>query len=193
MYLARPYSRHKIGTVFFFAKETVLNALFVYVIALFNLDARVNNRYQVDSFRTHFFYKVLKVRETLGIHGEILEILHVIDVHVYHVKGNAEFFVSGGYLTDILSCLVAPAALTVTESPDGGYVALAHKDPESLNQFQRGFPAEYIKIIIIVLSPDNKLIKVGVTDIELNLAGIVHKKAEAFGSVIHNEEILGSI
>ena len=44
-----------------------------------------------------------------------------------------------------------------------------------------------------MLGPDNKLIKVGVAYIELNLAGIVHKKTEAFCSVINNEEILGSI
>ena len=70
----------------------------------------------MDLFFFHILYKSLEIRETFFIYGEVLVILHVVNIHVNHIERHMVFAVFFHYRAEIILCFVAPAALTVTES-----------------------------------------------------------------------------
>ena len=69
----------------------------------------------MDVVFLHFVNKSLKVRKSLCIYRKILVAVHVINVHIDHVKWHMSLAVFGNDLAEILRLFVTPAALTETK------------------------------------------------------------------------------
>ena len=80
----------------------------------------------------HFFYKVRKIRKFIWIKGEILEVFHIVYVHVDHIQRNMLTAVLIYHLSEILLCPVAPAALSETKGKFRSYVASSDYFPKLL-------------------------------------------------------------
>ena len=121
-----PDSAHEGGAVLFLAEVALLDALLVDGVALFDLDARVDDGDEVDPLLFHVCCQTGQIREFLIRDREVLVPLHVVDVQVDGVQGDAGLPVSRGHLTHIRLVLVAPAALAVAEGPLRRDVASAY-------------------------------------------------------------------
>ena len=93
----RPDGSLKIGSVGPLAEVALFLALVADRIACFLLDAGVDDGHQ-RTLLFHLGYKAGKIGEILRVDGEVLVVVHVVDVHVHHVQGNVGLAVFGHHL-----------------------------------------------------------------------------------------------
>ena len=83
---AWPYSSFEVGAILTATEVAFFTALFVNVITLFDFHTGIDDRNEMDLFFFHILYKSLEIRETFFIYGEVLVILHVVNIHVNHIE-----------------------------------------------------------------------------------------------------------
>ena len=132
MRIPRPHSRYEVASVFTPAEVAVLDAFLVHIVAFLHLDARVDDGNQPDILIFHFLNKFRKVREIFFVQCKILEILHIVDIHVDHVQRNIIFPISLHYMAEIILRLITPSALAKTKSISRRDIASADDLPELL-------------------------------------------------------------
>ena len=173
-----PYCTHKILTLGVLAEIVVFHTLLVNVIAVLYLNACVDYGNKMYALQLHIVGKLFKVREALLINGEILVALHIVDIQINAVEGNACFLVFFGNGADILLIPVAPAALTVSESPERRDIAPADKLPELLYDVLFVFACDDIYVNVILFGLYLHKASFGVADVKLHSAGIIEKCTE---------------
>ena len=174
---ARPYSSFEVGTILTAAEVAFFTALFVNVITLFDFHTGIDDRNEMDLFFFHILYKALEIRETFFIYGEVLVILHVVNIHVNHIERHMVFAVFFHYRAEIILCFVAPAALTVTESKLRSNVAASDNATELLYDIKIGITGDHVNVEICVFAGNGHRIGSCVADIETQGARIIEEES----------------
>ena len=76
------------------------------------------------------------------VEGEVLEVLHVVDVHVQHVDRDVELVQFANDVFEVVLRLVAPAALPVAERELWRFVAFANGVAELPDDVENRFPLQ---------------------------------------------------
>ena len=100
---------------------------------------------QPDALLFHLGYKAGKIGEILRVDGEVLVVVHVVDVHVHHVQGNVGLAVFGHHLFKVGLGLVAVAALAKAKGKFGRDVAAADDGPELLDHVAGAVAGDDVK------------------------------------------------
>ena len=187
MGVSRPYRRHKIAAVLLLAEVSALFALLTDRISLLNLHARVNNGNQSDVLLLHLLHELRKVLKVFFVQSEILITLHIVNIHIDHVKGNLILAVSCGNLPEILLCPVAPPALSVPESKFRRDIASSDDPPELPDNVVSALALDHIQIQVRRLTGDLKQIRPGISDVKGEPCGIVHEKSEILPAGDHDK------
>ncbi len=89
-----PDRADKIGfLIFHLAEVAFFNAFFIDRIASFYFDSGIDNGNEMNLLVLHLLDKVLKIRfEFVPVQGEVLKILHVVNIHVDHVYRDVNRF-----------------------------------------------------------------------------------------------------
>ena len=174
----RPHHRLKVGAVGPLAEVTLGLALVANGVALFLLDPGVDDGHQPDPLLFHLGHKAGKVGEFLGVHREILEVVHVVDVHVHHVQGNMGLAVFGDHFLKVGPGLVAVAALAEAKGKLGRDVAVADDGPELLDHIAGAVAGDDVKGQVGPLTGDFQTIPAGEADIKPNPGGIVEEQPQ---------------
>ena len=174
---ARPYSSFEVGAILAAAEVAFFTALFVNVITLFDFHTGIDDRNEMDLFFFHILYKSLEIRETFFIYGEVLVILHVVNIHVNHIERHMVFAVFFHYRAEIILCFVAPAALTVTESKLRSNVAASDNATELFYDIKIGITGDHVNVEICVFAGNGHRIGSCVADIETQGARIIEEES----------------
>ena len=179
VYPTRPYCAHKIAAFCIFAEVVFLHALFINAVAVLDLDTGINDGNQMDALCLHIGSQSLQIRETLFIHGEVLVALHVVDVQIDAVQGNAGSLVLCSDFPDICLIFITPAALSVAECPERRNIASADDPTELLDDILFIFTGDDIDGEVIFRRLDLHGVSPGIADVELHLSGIIEKCTES--------------
>ena len=174
---ARPYSSFEVGSILTAAEVAFFTAFFVNVITLFDFHTGIDDRNEMDLFFFHILYKSLEIRETFFIYGEVLVILHVVNIHVNHIERHMVFAVFFYYRAEIILCFVAPAALTVAESKLRSNVAASDDAAELFYDIKIGITGDHVNVEIGVFAGNGHRIGSCVADIETQGARIIEEES----------------
>ena len=180
MYPSRPYSGHKIFSIFFFTEVALFYTFFVDRIPLFNFYSRVDDRYQVNMLFLHFFYKFRKSGESFIVQGKVFKTFHIVDIQINAVQRNIQFPVSLFNFPDVLFRLISPAALTESKSPLGRNIAAANHITELFYDIFQILSINIVQIHIPAVHGDHNCILLGVADVKGNFSRIVQEETERF-------------
>ena len=122
--------------------------------------------------------ELLKVWETLAVDGEALVALHVVDVHVDGIEGDARLAVAARDVTEVILRLIGPAALLVAEGPLGRDVASAHERAELADDVGGVLALDKVEVAVGVFERDLDAINVGLAHVEGDDARGVEEGAE---------------
>ena len=145
MGIAGPHSGDKIASVFSLAEITAPHAFFVDRISFLDLYARVNDRDETDML---LFHLADKIREILKFTAQrkILIRIHIIDIHVNHIKGNMVFPMTCRYPAEVFFCFILPAALSEAKCEFRRDIAPADHAAELLYNIIRRIPADNVQV-----------------------------------------------
>ena len=186
---ARPYADDKVLAVFIFAEVAFCMSFVIDVIALFFFDGGVNDGDQPDSALLHLSCECFEVREPLRMHGKVLEVVHIVDIEVDHVKGDTGVLIAVRAAFDILLRRIAPAALPVAERPQRRHIALADQRSKLADDPFQAVAGNDVQIEREVFGRDAQHIAVGVADIKGDLARCVKERAETLLTVDEEEVV----
>ena len=190
MNLAGPYGCYQIFSVFFFTIVSLFLALFINIVAFFDLYTGIHIGNKTDAFRLHFLDEFREIGESFGINGKHLEILHIIYIHIDHIKRDSQFFVTRCNFSDVIRSLISPSALPVSESPHGRDITLAYQFSERTNNLNRCFSFYNIKRSIIIFGMNTHDIHVSISDIKSHTSGIIYKDTKTIRTIINDQEVL---
>ena len=192
MGIPRPNRRHEVAAVLTLAEVAVLHALLVHVVAVLNLDARVDDGDEPKVFVLHFLYKFREIREIFFIQCEILKILHIVDIHVDHIQRDVIFPIAVRDLSEILLGLVAPPALSETKGEFRRDVASADDLPELLYDVVGRAAVDHEQVQTAFGAGHLQRIHPGISDVKCHGRGIVEEQPESFFSGYH-DKIVGPV
>ena len=112
MCISRPNYCHKITSVFTFTEVLFFHTFFINRISIFDFNTCINNRYHANVFIFHFLYKSREIFEIFLIYCKIFKILHIINIHIYHIQWNMIVSIPVCHFAKIFFCLIAPSALS---------------------------------------------------------------------------------
>ena len=187
----RPDGSLKIGSVGPLAEVALFLALVADRIACFLLDAGVDDGHQPDALLFHLGYKAGKIGEFLRVDGEVLVVVHVVDVHVHHVQGNVGLAVFGHHFFKVGLGLVAVAALAKAKGKFGRDVAAADDGPELLDHIAGAVAGDDVKGQVGPLTGDFQPIPAGEADVKPNPGGIVEEQPQILLARDHDEVVGG--
>ena len=195
MHLSRPNGSDQPFSVFFFDKIIVFTTLFIHIVAFFDLDTGIDDRYQMDVLFGKLLGKGGQIGKTVVIYREILIAFHIINVHIDGVKRDACLMVVLIDLPDVRLRLISPTALAEAKRPLGGQIAVPGEPPELLHHFDRCFGSNPVAIGSSGSGLDLQDIGFGITDIEGYGSRVIDKDAFCLISSgrQQDDEVLGSI
>ena len=201
MHLSGPYGGRQIFPVLFPAEISVLHALFIYRISLFDLDASVDDRYQMYPLFLHFRHKARKIRKGFLVDGEVLVMVHIVDIQINAVQRNARQAVLPGDLADLVRRQIAPAALSETKRPFGRKIAFSGQTAQLRDDLarcfctclRRRFCTDQIEVSVKVLKGDDQPVIFCIADIKRDLSRRIYKQSGALSFFRDQQKILRSI
>ena len=168
MCVTRPYCRYEVASVFPLAEVAVLYTFFVYIIAVLDFYACVDNRNKTDMLIFHLLYESGEIPEII-IYGKILVGIHIIDIHIDHIQRNVILTVALGNLFKIFFCLISPAALAEAEGEFRRDIAVADNLTELLYDLVRGITIDNIQCKVGILAGNFQGIHTCIADIKCQL------------------------
>ena len=166
MGISRPYGCNEITSVFSLTEIVVLDTFFVNIVSRLNLDTGIDDRDQSKILVFHFLYEFRKILEVFFAQCEVLERLHVIDIHVDHIDRDVILTISSGNGTEIFFCGVAPTALSETESKLRRDVAASDHMTELFYDIISIFAFDHIDIQVRIFAGYFESVHSGISDIE---------------------------
>ena len=189
----RPNRAHEQAAIRLLDEVILLHTLVVNRVASELLDARVNNRYKVDVLVLHARIGGFQIREMHRIPGEVLEILHVVNVHAHVVQRDVPLAVFGYDEVQIVFACVPPAALDVAHRPLRRNVAASDEVAKLAHQpCQRG-AFNQIHRQIAVFGRNDRLAAVRIPQIKRDRTGIVEIRAENTLLAAEQQQIVAGI
>ena len=163
--------------------------LVIDAVAIFLFDGGIDDGDQSDTALLHLGGKRFEIGEALGMDGEILEIIHIVDVEVQHIQWDACLFVFIRTPPDVILCHIAPAALSVAERPLGRQIALADQGAELADDRFQALARDDVQVKREALGRDTEHIAVGIADVKGDLAGQVKERADPLLAVDQDEVV----
>ena len=187
MRITRPYCCRKITAVLTFTEIIVFHAFLIHRIALFHLDSGINDRYKANSLLFHPLHKIRKIRKLLFIEREVLIILHIVNVHINHIQWNLIFAITLRYILKILSCLIAPAALTQSKRKFRRNIASSDQLTELFYDVIRVLSLNDIQIQVCRLTAHLHRVFSCISNIKYQSGRIIKKQTHILFSGNHNQ------
>lgn len=192
MGIPRPDRRHKVAAVRALAEVPLLHALVVNIVALLHLDSRIDDRYQVDAPVLHFRHEGGEIGKLLSIDGEVLVVVHVVNVQIQHIQGQAVLPVAVHYAAEVRTGLVPPPALAEAEGEFRGDVAGPDEPAELPDDVIGALPRYNVQVQIRPLAGNGQRIHAGIAHVEHHPRRVVEEEAHALPAR-HNQEVVGGV
>ena len=189
---AGPHCRHEIASVRALAEIAVLHTFFIYVIAVLNLDARVDDRDEPDVFVLHLLHKIRKISAEAFPQGEVLVGIHIVNIHIDHIQRDMVFSVSCCDPAEILLRLVSPPALSKAERKLRRDVAAADDTAELPDDIIGRIAVDDIQVQVCALAENLQSIHSRIADVKGQRGRIVKKQAERLFPCKH-DKIVGGV
>ena len=142
----------------------------------------------------HFLYQIFEICKSIPVNGKVLVPFHIINIQINTVDRDISFFVLCCNLSDFISGIIAPAALTIAKCPAGCNIASSDQLTEFLYHIRIGCAFDQIKLVISILHGDTKLINVRITGIKGDPARCIYKQTAGFlYAVTDHDKIMCSI
>ena len=177
---ARPYGSYKFFAVFLLTEIPLGFSLFVDIISILNFYPGINNGNQMDVLGFHFIHKCLEVREILFIYCKVFEGFHVVNIHVQHIHRNVIFSVLSHHFTEILCCLIAPAALSETKSKFRRNIASSDDFTELFHNIVGRSSFYDIKVQIRIFTGDIQTVLLCIANVKSQSRRVIHKHTKGF-------------
>ena len=177
MCVSRPYSCNKITSVLSFTEIIVCYAFFIHIISFFDLHSRINNRDQAYIFFFQLFYIFRKITKCF-IYRKVFIMIHIIDIHVYHVDWNMILPVFLHNISKIFRCLITPTALSKTESKLWSNITFSYHLSELFYNIIYTFACDHIKIQICFIAENMKFIHLSISDIKYQRRRIIYVQSK---------------
>ena len=189
----RPDARHEGLAVLLRAEIAVLDAFLVDVVARLDLDARVDDGHKMHALRLHLGGQLRQIGERLGVDGEVLVAVHIVDVKADGIQRDAVVAVTRHNAAHLVGGHVAPTALACAERPFRRDVAAAGQSAQAVHDAGQRVLADEIHGKIVVRQRDFQRIVVGVAAVEDNLAGVIDEDAELRPRPRDDQEVVRAV
>ena len=190
---ARPHRTHKGLAVGLLHKVVLLQAHVAGVIALQLLHARIDDGDQPDVIRPHVIVELPQIGEARLVPGEVLEVLHVVDIHAHAVQGDVAVAMLLHHIAHLRIGGIAPAGLDVAKGPLGGQIAAANESAELLADGSEAVSLDDVHAQVAVLGGNDGGIAPGVAQVELHGAGIVKIHAKELLPAAEQQQVVGGV
>jgi len=194
--VARPHAAGKVRAVFLLAEESFCFSFIADWISFFNLYARIDYRHKPHVLCLHFRDEWFECRKFFFAYGEVLEVVHVVNVKVHCVERNVAFTVFFYYGTYIVFRAVAPAALLVAECPERCNITSAHQRPELRHNVVKNVCAfiwrNHIQCNVSSIGADSERVFLRKANVKFNAGGVVKVKPESFFAA-YDDEVVRSV
>ena len=190
---ARPDRGAEQRAVFPFDKGVVLEAFFAGAVFGIVRNAGINDGDQVNVFPAHACDETGQVRNLFRMPGEVAVLVHIVDIQADTVDRNAAGAVLMDNAVHVFGRAVTPAALDVSEGPEGRKVGFSDQTAQFAADRPGGIAGDHIQREIAVEGGDHDLLHAGIPEIPDHFAGIIQKQTERpLFSGDHNE-VMGAV